>query len=58
MTELISVKPLSWPALLAVLLAMFAIAVGYGIVLPILPFQIERLASKTGATALSWPPAC
>ncbi|MBX9776508.1 MAG: MFS transporter [Xanthobacteraceae bacterium] len=33
---------------------MFAITVGYGIVLPILPFLIERLAGTTDATSLSW----
>lgn len=52
MTE--PVDPLSSSALLAVLLAVFAITVGYGIVLPILPFLIERLARTTGATTLSW----
>ncbi len=46
--------PLSWAALFALLLAMFAITVGYGIVLPILPFLIERLASTTDAVTLSW----
>ena len=46
--------PLSWPALFAVLLAMFTITVGYGIVLPILPFLIERLAGTADATTLSW----
>jgi MFS family permease len=48
------VKPLSWRALCALLLSMFAIAVGYGIVLPIMPFLIERLAGTTDATTLSW----
>jgi MFS family permease len=33
---------------------MFTITVGYGIVLPILPFLIERLASTADATTLSW----
>jgi MFS family permease len=47
-------QPLSWRALFALLLAMFAITVGYGIVLPILPFLIERLAGTAGATTLSW----
>jgi len=47
-------QPLSWRALSALLLAMFAITVGYGIVLPILPFLIERLASTADAATLSW----
>jgi DHA1 family multidrug resistance protein-like MFS transporter len=47
-------RPLSSQALFALLLAMFAITVGYGIVLPILPFLIERLAGTTDATTLSW----
>jgi DHA1 family multidrug resistance protein-like MFS transporter len=47
-------QPLSWRALSALLLAMFAITVGYGIVLPILPFVIERLASTADAATLSW----
>jgi MFS family permease len=47
-------QSLTWYALSAVLLAMFAITVGYGIVLPILPFLIERLAGTTDATTQSW----
>ncbi len=47
-------QSLTWHALSAVLLAMFAITVGYGIVLPILPFLIERLAGTTDATTQSW----
>ncbi len=35
---------LGWGSLAAILGAMFAISVGYGVVLPILPFLIERLA--------------
>jgi MFS family permease len=49
----VELKTLSWPALFAVLLAMFAIAVGYGVVLPILPFLIERLAGTADAATLS-----
>lgn len=45
---------LTWSALSAVLLAMFAITVGYGIVLPILPFLIERVAGTADPTVLSW----
>lgn len=47
-------QSLGWSALSAVLLAMFAIAVGYGIVLPILPFLIERVAGTGDPTVLSW----
>jgi MFS family permease len=45
---------LTWSALSAVLLAMFAITVGYGVVLPILPFLIERLAAAAEPATLSW----
>lgn len=45
---------LSWSALFALLLAMFTISVGYGVVLPILPFLIERLAGTTDGATLSW----
>lgn len=34
-------------------MGVFAIAVGYGIILPMLPFLIERLARTTDATTLS-----
>ena len=37
----------------AVLVRMFAIAIGYGIVLPILPFLVERLARTADPAALS-----
>lgn len=53
MTQPERVDALSWSALLALLLAMFSITVGYGIVLPILPFLIERLAGTTDAASLS-----
>ncbi|CAD5291325.1 Predicted MFS family arabinose efflux permease [Bosea sp. 62] len=45
---------LTWTALSAVLVAMFAITVGYGVALPILPFLIEQVAGKTAPQALSW----
>lgn len=45
--------PLSWSQLSALLLAMLAITVGYSIVLPILPFLIERLAASADTTTLS-----
>ena len=54
MSRGIELQPLSWHALFALLLAMFAISVGYGIVLPILPFLIERLAGTADAATLSW----
>lgn len=37
-------KPLRWAAFLALVLSIFAVTVGYGIALPILPFLVERLA--------------
>jgi len=40
-------------ALFALLLGMFAITVGYGIVLPILRFLIERLTAPADAAILS-----
>lgn len=46
-------SPLSWHALLPVLLATFAISIGYGIVLPILPFLVERVAGTADAATLS-----
>ena len=49
----IGLQGLSWRALSALLLAMFAVSVGYSIVLPILPFLIEQLAGSTDATILS-----
>ena len=49
MTKELRLQPLSWDALIALLLAMFAISVGYGIVLPILPFLIERISGTTDA---------
>jgi MFS family permease len=36
------------------MLAMFTVSVGYSIVLPILPFLIERLAATTDPATLSW----
>lgn len=44
---------LSWIALSALLLAMFAISVGYSVVLPILPFLIERLSGAADTVTLS-----
>ena len=46
-------RPLMLRARFAVLVGMFAIAIGYGIVLPILPFLVERLASTADSAALS-----
>lgn len=47
-------KTLTWPAFMAIILSMFAISIGYGVVLPILPFQIERVVGRIDATELSW----
>lgn len=52
MTEQVP-STLSIRARFALLLGIFAIAVGYGIVMPILPFVIERLAMTADATTLS-----
>lgn len=54
MTDSTASEQLSWSALFALLLGMFAITVGYGIVLPILPFLIERFAGTSDVTTLSW----
>ena len=54
MTEELRLQPLSWDALFALLLAVFAISVGYGIVLPILPFLVDRISGTTDAAALAW----
>jgi MFS family permease len=43
-----------WSAMAALMAAMFTIAMGYGVVLPILPFSIERLAATRDATVVSW----
>lgn len=45
---------LSWSALSAVLVAMFAITVGYGVALPILPFLIEQIVGNPTPETLSW----
>lgn len=42
-----------WSVVAALMAAMFAVAVGYGIVLPVLPFLIERLAGTAAPAALS-----
>lgn len=47
-------EPLKWRGFFALMLAMFAVAVGYGIVLPILPFLIERLTQTSESESLSW----
>ena len=44
---------LAWVSLAAILAAMFAISVGYGVVLPILPFLIERLAGPLEPAGLA-----
>lgn len=41
MTAASRLAPLPWSTLFSLMLAIFAIAVGYGIVLPALPFLIE-----------------
>ena len=44
---------LRWSALSALMVAMFAVSVGYSIVLPILPFLVERLTGTADAATLS-----
>ena len=46
--------PLRWPGLAALMLAMFAVAVGYGVILPVLPFLVGRLPEAADATVASW----
>lgn len=46
-------RSLPWYAFSAILVAMFAISVGYGIVLPALPFLLERVAGSADPAALS-----
>lgn len=46
-------RPLGVRARLSLLLAVFAIAVGYGFLLPILPFTIERIAGIADVDVLS-----
>jgi MFS family permease len=44
---------LSAAATAALLLAVFAVSVAYGVALPVLPFLLERVLG-TGATAIAW----
>ena len=53
MIESLHSHPLTLRARFALLTAMFAIAVGYGIVMPMLPFLLEKLASKSDPAMLS-----
>ena len=54
MTETISREPLNWHVLLALMSAMFVVSVGYGIVLPELPFLVERIDGTAGIALSSW----
>lgn len=47
------IRPLRWPTLISLLLAIFVIAVGYGFLLPILPLMIERIAVGSELATLS-----
>jgi DHA1 family multidrug resistance protein-like MFS transporter len=49
----IRLEPLPWRSLSALLLSMFVIAVGYGFLLPILPFVIERITGTADPSTLS-----
>ena len=42
-----------WSVVAALMTAMFTITVGYGVVLPILPFSLERLAANSDPAAVS-----
>lgn len=42
-----------WSFIAALMTAMFTITVGYGVVLPFLPFSIERLAGSSDAATIS-----
>ncbi|MFM0417015.1 MFS transporter [Paraburkholderia aromaticivorans] len=46
-------RPLPWRMFCPLLLAMFAIAVGYGFLLPILPRMLERIVPTADPAALS-----
>lgn len=48
-----NVEPVPKRIMCALLLAMFAISLGYGIVLPILPFLIERLTEITNPSIVA-----
>jgi MFS family permease len=47
-------RHLTWYAFLAVLAAMFAITLGYGIAIPPLPFLIEKVAGTNDTATLAW----
>jgi MFS family permease len=47
------VESLPWKPLCSLLLAMFSIALGYGVILPILPSLVESLAGASDAAALA-----
>lgn len=48
-----SIEPLNWRGLAPLLLAMFAVSVGYGFLLPVLPSMIARVATNAGPADLS-----
>jgi MFS family permease len=52
-TELGTEDGLRPKTLVALLVAMFMVAVGYGFVLPVLPFLVEHLAATTDETIIS-----
>lgn len=53
MSDAAEPRPLKWHAMLALMSAMIAVAIGYGIVLPILPFLVERLAGTAEPATFS-----
>lgn len=46
-------SPLPWRTFSGLLIAMFAMAIGFGIVLPIMPFLVERLVDAPDAASVS-----
>ncbi|AJZ56621.1 major Facilitator Superfamily protein [Paraburkholderia fungorum] len=53
MSTQVVTRPLPWRRFCPLLLAMFAIAVGYGFLLPILPRMLERIVPTADPAALS-----
>ena len=51
--QAVASEPPRWTVIAALMAAMFTVAVGYGVVLPILPFSIEQLVRSGDAAAVS-----
>src|SRR3972149_5189065 len=48
------VSPLTAGPLMPLLAAVFAVALGYGVTLPMLPFFLERVLAESGRFSVSW----